>query len=76
MNKEKDFRRFFLDMSEVDRAKYAAEAGTTAGYIQTHLITRYCIPRKKLLQGLADASKGAFKLTDLTSFFYSEKDAA
>lgn len=72
--KKQDFRGFFLDKSEFEKAKFAASAGTTACYIQTHLITRYKIPRRKLMQGLAVASEGVITVDDLTKFFYSTKE--
>lgn len=67
------FKEFFLGLSKDDREAYAKEAGTSAYYIHTHLINRYKVPRRKLMQGLAKASSGKFSVNDLTQFFYSEK---
>ena len=69
---KQDFRAFFLAMSELEKATYAKKAGTTAGYIQAHLITRYKVPRKKLMQSLADASGDKVSVADLTNFFYAK----
>jgi hypothetical protein len=38
---KQDFRAFFLAMSELEKVMYAQKAGTSAAYIQAHLITRY-----------------------------------
>ena len=69
---KQDFRAFFLAMSEIEKAIYAQKAGTSAAYIQAHLITRYKIPRKKLMLSLADASGNRISVTDLTIFFYAK----
>lgn len=71
-----NFKDFFLSLSERDQVEYAERAKTTANYIRTHLITRYKIPRKDLMQRLVDASNGSLKINDLTSFFYEENKAA
>jgi hypothetical protein len=68
-----DFKRFFLDMSETERAVYAEQAGTTAYYIHTHLINRYKIPRKQLMRNLAQASAGRFTEQDLACWFYQSE---
>ena len=69
---KQDFRAFFLAMSEIEKAIYAQKAGTSAAYIQAHLITRYKIPRKKLMHSLADASGDRVSVADLTTFFYAK----
>lgn len=68
------FRDFFLDMSEIERTKYAKSAGTTVGYIKTHLITKYKVPRPELMNRLVDASKGELTMSDLTDFFYNNTE--
>lgn len=68
-----NFRDFFLSKSEKQKTEYAKKAGTTRSYIQTHLITRYKIPRKKLMEGLVDACNGAFTYEELLSFFYTDQ---
>jgi hypothetical protein len=67
---EKNFRSFYLDKSKEQRAVYAKEAGTTTNYIETHLVTGYKIPRKKLVAGLVGASKGQITVMNLINFFY------
>nr|WP_087147357.1 hypothetical protein [Crenothrix polyspora] len=70
-----DFKKFFLDLPKDRREEYAKNAGTTAYYIHTHLINRYKTPRRLLMQGLANASNGAFNVSDLSGFFYSQGEA-
>lgn len=71
-----DFKVYFLGLSKVERDVYAKAAGTSAHYIHTHLINRYKMPRKKLMQNLAEASDGAFTVSDLTKFFYAANKKA
>ncbi|WP_262967242.1 hypothetical protein [Methylobacter psychrophilus] len=70
------FKEYFLGLTKEAREDYASRAGTTAYYIHTHLINRYKIPRKKLLQGLAEASNGAITEEELIKFFYQGKKVA
>jgi hypothetical protein len=70
------FKEYFLGLTKEAREDYACRAGTTAYYIHTHLINRYKIPRKKLLQGLAEASSGAITEEELIKFFYQRKKVA
>lgn len=65
-----DFKEWFLQLSEQERARYATDAGTTPGYIRVHLIGRRKIPRPELLRALSDASLGRFTVPELLAFFY------
>lgn len=68
-----DFREHFLALSEPDRERFAAAAGTTVSYITTHLIappTRRKIPRPALMERLEKAGNGAFSRDELLAFFY------
>lgn len=55
--KKFNFKRCWLDLSPAEREDFAAEAGTTSHYIQTHLTGRRKIPRKKLLERIFIACK-------------------
>lgn len=59
MNNEQkfDFKKCWLDLSPAEREAFAAEAGTTSHYIQTHLTGRRRVPRKLLLERLFRACK-------------------
>ncbi|HHS9967646.1 TPA: hypothetical protein ACTW6G_002924 [Raoultella ornithinolytica] len=59
MNDEQkfDFKKCWLDLSPAEREAFAAEAGTTSHYIQTHLTGRRRVPRKLLLERLFRACK-------------------
>jgi|APCry1669188910_1035180.scaffolds.fasta_scaffold01553_12 hypothetical protein len=70
------FKEYFLGLTKEEREDYAIRAGTTAYYIHTHLINRYKIPRKKLLQGLAEASRGVITEEEIIKFFYQGKKVA
>ncbi|MGH6753637.1 MAG: hypothetical protein ACREDP_15865 [Bradyrhizobium sp.] len=50
-----DFHRFWLNLTPLQRAKLARDAETTAGYIQSGLITGRKVPRPELLEKLAPA---------------------
>ena len=52
------FRDFVLQQSPKQLEQYAKEAGTTVGYIKTHLLYGYKEPRKNLRKALSIASKG------------------
>ena len=47
-----NFKKCWLDLSPAEREAFAAEAGTTSHYIQTHLTGRRKMPRKRLMDGL------------------------
>jgi hypothetical protein len=66
----KDFREWFLSLPENERERYALRAGTTPGYVRVHLIGRRKVPRRVLMEGLAEASDGRFTVPDLLKFFY------
>lgn len=65
-----DFKAYFRALTEQQREQYALEAGTTAYYIQTHLVHAYKTPKKALIKGLAQASQGAFSEEDLLLWFH------
>jgi hypothetical protein len=74
-----DFKKFFLDLTPTERDAFANRAGTTADYIETHLIakvSRRQIPRKELMEGLAKSGEGCFTYAELLSFFYEKEEAA
>ncbi len=70
-----NFKAYFLGLSKAERERYAKAAGTSAHYIHTHLINRYKVPRKRLMQGLAAASGGQLTVDELTQFFYADDQA-
>lgn len=53
-----NFRDFILQQSQEELEQYAKDAGTTVGYIKTHLLYGYKEPRKNLRKALSIASKG------------------
>lgn len=68
-----DFRSVYLGLEEKQRKRFARLAGTTPGYIETHLLARRKIPRPKLMEGLERASEKCgtpISKSDLLSFFY------
>jgi hypothetical protein len=74
-----DLRKFFLAMSGEERERFAAAAGTTSGYIQTHLIAppeRRRIPKPELMRNLVNAAHGAFTFSELLDYFYSHSGSA
>jgi len=72
------FRAYFLSMDQAERDTYAKRAGTTAYYIQTHLISipPRKMPRDPLMRGLAAASEGELSMGDVLQHFYGLKTNA
>lgn len=64
-----NFRDFILNQSPKDLEKYAKDAGTTVGYIKTHLLYNYKEPRKTLRKALALASNGQVSETEILQHF-------
>lgn len=65
-----DFDEWFNGLSPDQKAAYAAEAGTTVGYIRVHLIRASKIPGVDLMEKLVAASHGIFTLSGLAAWFY------
>jgi hypothetical protein len=72
MDQDLSFPEFYRSLSEAERKAYADKAGTTPGYIETHLVSTppRKIPRPKLMRGLADASGGRVSQQVLLRHFY------
>ena len=74
-----DFKSFFLGLSEAQREAFAAAAGTSAAYINLHLIRGRRVPRAGLMRSLVDACP-AFGVTptlgDFAAFFFQARPAA
>jgi len=64
-----NFRDFILKQSPKDLEQYAKDAGTTAGYIKTHLLYKYKEPRRNLRKALAVASKGKVSEAEVHQHF-------
>ena len=64
-----NFRDFILNQSPEDLEKYAKDAGTTVGYIKTHLLYCYKEPRKNLRKALSVASKGKVSEKEILQHF-------
>lgn len=64
-----NFRDFILKQTPADLEKYAKDAGTTVGYIKSHLLYGYKEPRKNLRKALAEASKGEVSETEIHQHF-------
>lgn len=69
-----DFKKRWLALSSEEREAFAVDAGTTAGYIQTHLARRTKMPGKKLMDRIFKACKDRGWIASkeqLVMFFYS-----
>ncbi|WP_151959563.1 hypothetical protein [Acinetobacter bereziniae] len=64
-----NFRDFILKQNPASLEKYAKDAGTTVGYIKTHLFYGYKEPRRNLRKALADASKGEVSEAEIHHHF-------
>ena len=73
-NEKFDFKKHWLDLSPDERDQFAAEAGTTSHYIQTHLTGRRKMPGQRMMDGLFRACKSrkwVKSKAELVIFFYS-----
>lgn len=64
-----NFRDFILQQSPNELEQYAKDAGTTVGYIKTHLFYGYKEPRKNLRKALSTASKGKVSEAEIHQHF-------
>ncbi|MEN8416067.1 hypothetical protein [Acinetobacter radioresistens] len=64
-----NFRDFILKQSPEDLEKYAKNAGTTVGYLKSHLLYGYKEPRKHLRKSLAVASNGQVTEMEILQHF-------
>lgn len=65
-----DFDEWFNSLSDEQKETFAGNAGTTVGYIRTHLIRASRIPGVDLMEKLVAASHGIFTLSTLSAWFY------
>ena len=63
------FRDFVLQQNPKQLEQYAKDAGTTVGYIKTHLLYGYKEPRKNLRKALSTASKGKVSEAEILQHF-------
>lgn len=63
------FRDFILSQSHEDLENYAKRAGTTVGYLRTHLLYGYKEPRKGLRKALVEASNGEVSEMEILQHF-------
>ncbi|MGP9420096.1 hypothetical protein ACT3RT_14030 [Ewingella sp. AOP9-I1-14] len=47
-----DFKLFWRSLSDANRLQVATEAGTTPGYIKSHLIHKRKVPKRELMDSL------------------------
>ncbi len=69
-----DFKQYFYGLTPLERDAYARRAGTTARYIQCHLIGKAKIPRPRLMGELAAASGKHVTLEELLLYFYKNRE--
>lgn len=66
---EPTFPSWYDSMTPRQRASYARRAKTTPGYIESHLLAPYKVPRPRKMKNLAAAS-GRFTVGELAAWFY------
>lgn len=67
-----DFKTYYRSLNREQRARFAEVAETSVEYIEIHLISRRKVPKKDLMQRLAQASDGKLSYLDLVEFFDPE----
>jgi len=65
-----NFRDYYQNLTSDQRTAYANRAGTTIGYIESHLLSRRKIPKRPTMNKLVKASRGKLTLQDLLNHFY------
>lgn len=65
----KSFAAWYEGLSDRERTAYARRAKTTRGYIESHLLAPYKIPRAAAMENLARASQN-FTVAELAAWFY------
>ena len=63
------FKNYYKSLPAKDRERYAKACGTTTKYIETHLIPARKEPRRKLRIALADNSRGALTVSNISEHF-------
>lgn len=66
------FDTWYGSLGQRERRTYARRAGTTTGYIESHLLAPYKIPRPGAMAKMAAAS-GRFTVGELAAWFYEAK---
>lgn len=66
------WERYYRQLNKQQRAEYAARAGTSCLYIEIHLMRRKKVPRRDLMERLAEATQGVCSVTDVVAHFYAE----
>ncbi|KZZ68089.1 hypothetical protein A3765_10595 [Oleiphilus sp. HI0130] len=74
------FKTFFNKLTPETRKKFAANSGTTLGYIEKHFLSpdplKRKVPRPELMAKMVDASAGELNYKELADYFYIEKSRA
>jgi hypothetical protein len=66
---QKDFASWYDRLPDDKKSSFARRAKTTRGYIESHLLAPYKIPRAEAMNNLAAAS-GEFSVAELAAWFY------
>lgn len=74
------FKSFFNNLPPDARKQFAANSGTTLGYIEKHFLSpdplKRKVPRPELMAKMVDASRGELNFKELADYFYVEKSRA
>lgn len=66
---EKNFALWYEGLPNDKKSAFARKAKTTRGYIESHLLAPYKIPRAEAMNNLA-AATGEFTVAELAAWFY------
>lgn len=64
-----NLKSYYQSLKREDREAFAARAGTSTGYIETHLLRKGRTPHKDKMRSLAAASEGSLSYDDVVRFF-------
>ncbi len=65
-----DFKAYYRSLDRSEREAYAVRAGTTVGYLENHLVYARKMPRRDLIERLANATEGAVSLDEIIEHFF------
>jgi len=71
-----DFKGFYHSLDQASRERFAVAAGTSAKYVEAHLIRGSRVPRPKLMAKLFVACQefnAPFTSAELMTFFYQHE---
>jgi len=73
-----NFKKFWIELTDVEKEDYANRVGTTAQHISAHWVSARKVPRRKTIAKIVKEAHGKLTREDVLDHFYKidEVDAA